>query len=142
MLCETTKEKYKRNYIEVVISSYGYIAKSQRSFNYNMRVIFSFSERIVTFMIQKKNRCMTGLRSKISRFLLKVIVEYYCVKSVHIRSFQGFVEFFYFVFSPNAEIYGPEKLRIRTLFTQCITQPTRQCFCNPLALTQLRVADR
>ena len=27
--------------------------------------------------------------------------------------------FFWSVFSPNAEKYGPEKLRIRTLLTQC-----------------------
>ena len=28
--------------------------------------------------------------------------------------------FFWSVFSPNAGRYGPEKLRIRTLFTQCL----------------------
>ena len=28
-------------------------------------------------------------------------------------------EFFWSVLSPNAGKYGPEKLRVRTLFTQC-----------------------
>ena len=30
-----------------------------------------------------------------------------------------YLKFFWSVFSPNAGKYGPEKLRIRTLFTQC-----------------------
>ena len=37
--------------------------------------------------------------------------EVHCVKAVRIRSFLV-------IFSPNAGKYGPEKLRIRTLFTQ------------------------
>ena len=41
----------------------------------------------------------------------------YCVKSVRIRSFSGP---HFPVFSPNAGKYGPEKLRIRTLFTQWV----------------------
>ena len=56
----------------------------------------------------------------------------YCVKSVRIRSFSGayFPAFglirrdspynlYLSVLSANAGKYGPEKLRIRTLFTQC-----------------------
>ena len=30
-------------------------------------------------------------------------------------------EYFWAVFSPNAGKYGPEKLRIRTFFTQCVS---------------------
>ena len=46
-----------------------------------------------------------------------------CVKSVHNRRFSGphcpaFGHSYLSVFSPNAGKYGPEKLRIRTLFTQ------------------------
>ena len=37
------------------------------------------------------------------------IISSLCVKSIHIWSFSG----------PNAGKYGPEKLQIRTLFTQC-----------------------
>ena len=51
--------------------------------------------------------------------------DYHCVKSVCIRSFSGqyFPEFGlnsgrYFVCSPHAGKYRPEKFRIRTLFTQ------------------------
>ena len=53
----------------------------------------------------------------------------HCVKSVRIQSFSGpcFPAFglntedtpYLSVFSPNAGKYGPEKLRIRKLFTQC-----------------------
>ena len=39
--------------------------------------------------------------------------HYHCVKDVCIRSFSA-------VFTLNVEKYGPEKLQIRTLFTQCI----------------------
>ena len=59
------------------------------------------------------------------------VVKAHCVKSVRIRSFSGphFPAFglnterysvspYLSVFSPNAEKYGSEKLRIRTLFTQ------------------------
>ena len=53
----------------------------------------------------------------------------HCLKSVRIQSFSGpyFPAFglnteratpYFFVFSPNAGKYGPEKLRIRTLFMQ------------------------
>ena len=51
---------------------------------------------------------------------------HHCVKSVRIRSFPGpnFPAFglntpYLSVFSPNAGKYGPEKLQLRTLFTQC-----------------------
>ena len=57
--------------------------------------------------------------------LHKLIKSDHCVKSVRIRSFSGlyFPTFGlnterYFVLSPNVGKYGPEKLRIRTLFTQ------------------------
>ena len=42
--------------------------------------------------------------------------NWHCVKIVRIWSFSGR---YFPVFSPNAKKYGPEKLRIRTLFTQC-----------------------
>ena len=52
--------------------------------------------------------------------------HWHCVKSVRIRSFSGtyFPAFGpnterYSVFSSNARKHGPEKLWIRTLFTQC-----------------------
>ena len=50
----------------------------------------------------------------ISRFLPKLMkmIDYHYVKSVGIRSFSG----------PNSGKYGPEKIRIRTLFTQCIVR--------------------
>ena len=44
--------------------------------------------------------------------------HWHCVKSVCIRSFSG-PHFPATVFSQNAGKYGPEKLRIRILFTQC-----------------------
>ena len=53
--------------------------------------------------------------------------EYHCVRSIHIRSYSGpyFPAFglnteYLSVFSPNAEKYGPEKLRMQTIFTQCM----------------------
>ena len=42
--------------------------------------------------------------------------EAFTVKSVRIRSFSGL---YLSVLSQNAGKYGPEKLRIRILFTQC-----------------------
>ena len=52
------------------------------------------------------------------------IFENHCVKSVRIRCYYG-PHFSAFglntsVFSPNAGKYGPEHLRMRTLFTQWI----------------------
>ena len=51
--------------------------------------------------------------------------HFHCVKSLHIPSFSGpyFPAFglnteYLSAFSPNAGKYGPEKLRIRILFTQ------------------------
>ena len=41
---------------------------------------------------------------------------YHCVKSVRIRSYSGL---YFPTFELNTGKYGPEKLRIRTLFTQC-----------------------
>ena len=32
------------------------------------------------------------------------------------------------VFNPNAGKYGPEKLQIRTLFTQCTSYSRRKCY--------------
>ena len=64
-----------------------------------------------------------------------------CIKSVRIRSFSG-PYFLLFglntespnlsVFSPNEEKHGPEKLRIRTLFTQCkcLLVTNRQSYAN------------
>ena len=46
----------------------------------------------------------------------KKILGLHCVKSARIWSFSGP---YFPVFSPNAGKYGPEKLRIGTLFTQC-----------------------
>ena len=42
--------------------------------------------------------------------------KFYCVKKVSIWSYSGP---YLSVFSPNSAKYEPEKLRIRTLFTQC-----------------------
>ena len=42
----------------------------------------------------------------------------HCVKSVRIWSFSGL---YFAAFGLNTERYGPEKLRIRTLFTQWVT---------------------
>ena len=50
------------------------------------------------------------------RFLDMISTDQYCFKSVRIRSFSGP---YFPVFSPNAGKYGPKKLRIRKLFTQC-----------------------
>ena len=36
-----------------------------------------------------------------------------------VREKYPYSEFFWSVFSPNAKKYGPEKPRIRTLFTHC-----------------------
>ena len=44
-----------------------------------------------------------------------VIRKFYCVKSVRIRSFLVRTK-------AKAGKYGPEKLQIRTLFTQCLFQ--------------------
>ena len=61
--------------------------------------------------------------------------SYHCVKSVRIRTFSG--PYFPALalnterygeilrISPNAGKYGQEKLRIRTIFTQCISQTQR-----------------
>ena len=43
----------------------------------------------------------------------------YC--RISLREKCPYSEFFWFVFSHIWTEYGPEKLRIRTLFTQCIT---------------------
>ena len=61
-----------------------------------------------------------------------IFADYYCVKTVRIWSFSGpyFLAFglnterysYLSVFNLNAGKYRPEKLRIRTLFTQCINQ--------------------
>ena len=42
--------------------------------------------------------------------------EQHCVKSIHIRSFSGP---YFSVFGLNTGKYGPEKLRIWTILTQC-----------------------
>ena len=47
-----------------------------------------------------------------------VLLRVHCVKIVRIRSFSGP---HFPAFSPNAGKYGPEKLRIQTLFTQCFS---------------------
>ena len=39
-------------------------------------------------------------------------------------------EFFWFVFSPNAGKYGPEKLRIQRLFTHCDIVPFYQGYTH------------
>ena len=43
----------------------------------------------------------------IKKFLIQIRIKRHCVKSVRIRSFL------------NAQTYGPEKLRIQALFTEC-----------------------
>ena len=48
----------------------------------------------------------------------RIVIYWHCIKSVLIRSFSGP---YFLAFSPIAGKYGPEKLQIRTLFTQCIT---------------------
>ena len=40
-------------------------------------------------------------------------------KTITLHEKCPYSEFFWSVFSPNMGKYGPEKLRIRTLFTQC-----------------------
>ena len=57
----------------------------------------------------------------------KIPVSFHCVKGVRIRSFSApYVPAFGLylsVFSPNAGKYGPEKLRIRIFFMQCLPPP-------------------
>ena len=61
----------------------------------------------------------TEIRWSISK---KLINSHDWVKSIRIRSFSGpyFPALGLSVFTPNAGKYRPEKLRIKTLFTQCI----------------------
>ena len=59
----------------------------------------------------------------------KVATCYYCVKNVQIRSF--FWSVFFFIRTEYREIRTRKKLRIRTLFTQCIRN------FNPLSHTTL-----
>ena len=55
---------------------------------------------------------------------------YHCVKSVFIWRFSGR---YFPAFSLNAGKYRPEKLRIRTLFMQCIfKKANRRKFCTEL----------
>ena len=56
---------------------------------------------------------MRKMRKRAVHFVWNFVTcgAWHCVKSVHIRGFSG----------PNAGKNGPEKLRIRTLFTQCDT---------------------
>ena len=60
----------------------------------------------------------------ITDWLQKVQDTCHCVKGVCIRIFSGpyfpHLNWMRNVFSPNEEKYGPEKLRIRTLFMQCV----------------------
>ena len=50
---------------------------------------------------------------------VKIKKEKQTLKTLKLRKNCPNTEFFCSVFSPNKEKYGPEKLRIWTLFTQC-----------------------
>ena len=56
-----------------------------------------------------------------------------CVKIARIWSFSGPHIPYLSAFSSNVEKYGPQKLQIRTLFSQCIMQilnhKPHNCFC-------------
>ena len=77
-----------------------------------------------------------------------LLIHQHCVKSGRIRNFSYSVRMrentdqkkseyghlrdteYLSVFRPNVRKYGPEKLRIRTLFTQCKSQRRIQNFVN------------
>ena len=60
----------------------------------------------------------------------------HCVKSARIWSYYGQYFLAYLsVFSPNAEKYGPEQLRIRKLFTNWLSLENRRILANHLVVT-------
>ena len=97
------------------------------------------AEKYNSFLLPK----LTLKVSTISKVLYPLIEGYltysqvfHCMKSVRILSFSsacfpafGLNTERYRVFSPNSGKYGPEKLQIRTLFTQCF--PLIYAFLHP-----------
>ena len=96
------------------------------------------------------NKIMTTREKRAIQFRSSFnLIELHGVKSVRIRIFQVCIFLhldwirrdtpYIFVFSPNTGMYGPEKLQIRRLFTQCLlvllpSVPKRlrsQVFFNP-----------
>ena len=99
------------------------------------KVHCSVDSIVVAFPLRSEHHQVEFLKSK-----QYVLLTYHCVKSVRIRSFCGsyFPTFglirrgteYLAIFSPNVGKYGPEKLPIRTLFTQCISSKY-STFLNP-----------
>ena len=103
--------------------------------------------RLITQIILKKSYSRAKRRSKTTHYYILIICCWtmVCVKSVRIQIFSGS----YFsafslntvstlntpclsVFSPNAGKCGREKLRIRTIFTQCTKTTCITCKINQL----------
>ena len=87
------------------------------------------AEKYNSFLLPKLTLKVSTI-SKVLYLLIEGYLTYsqvfHCMKSVRILSFSGayFPAFGlnterYRVFSPHSGKYGPEKLQIRTLFTQC-----------------------
>ena len=50
-------------------------------------------------------------------------------------------EFFWSVFNPNTEKYGPQKLRIQTLFMQCASERPERTSSSPKELAKRYTGD-
>ena len=70
------------------------------------------------------------------RLIDDVVILAVC--SIRLREKCPYSEFSWSVFSPNAGKYGPEKLRIRTLFMQYQKSKTNAEFKIPVAIVVVR----
>ena len=90
--------------VMMIIKTYKFRTRSARikhRSNFNISIV-------VFFFISILSKLSINETIIITEFFFNSTVDY-CVKSVLVRSFSG----------PNAGKYGPEKIRIRALLTQC-----------------------
>ena len=76
---------------------------------------FLFSSAGIAYVLRSKS-WDSEQPLKLNYISITNLKYYHCLKSVHIRSFSGP---YFPPFGLNTGKYGPEKLQIRTRFTQC-----------------------
>ena len=85
----------------------------------NVKTFSIFASRFLNLndFRQKKKKNQVSIKWEMPQGKVIIPIPCHCVKSVRIRSFSDTL--YFFVFNHNRKCL-PEKLRIRTLFTQCV----------------------
>ena len=129
----------------LVLESYKKVASSRVHFQYACKYSNHKILNIYALQQESSSRIFWDFQEAFYRGLILWTVVFHFLKNVRLQSFScqyfpafglnAVIYFINIVFSPNAGKYGPEKLRMRTLFTQCSPAIVwGKCICEYLFL--------